>query len=53
MSGGERLWYRVGAFMARRIEQSKGLARLVALVKEGPARFLAAYESLEAEGDKQ
>jgi hypothetical protein len=39
--------------MARRIEQSKGLARLVELVKKGPARFIAAYESLEAKSGQQ
>jgi putative zinc-dependent peptidase DUF5700 len=52
MSGGERLWYRVGAFMARRIEQSQGRARLIDLIKEGPARFIAAYLSLEAESGR-
>ena len=46
MSSGERLWYRVGAYMARRIEASKGRAALVALVNRGPAKFLATYESL-------
>lgn len=48
MSSGERLWYRVGAVMAQRIEQSKGRATLVALVGRGPATFMAAYESLAA-----
>jgi len=46
MSSGERLWYRVGAYMAQRIEASKGRTVLVALVKQGPAQFLATYESL-------
>lgn len=46
MSSGERLWYRVGAYMAQRIEASKGRAALVALVKRGPAQFLKAHESL-------
>ena len=45
MSSGERLWYRVGAFMAQRIEASKGRAVLVELVKPGPAAFLAAAGS--------
>ncbi len=46
VSSGERLWYRVGAYIAQRIEASKGRAVLVALVKQGPAKFLATYESL-------
>lgn len=46
MSSGERLWYRVGAYMAQRIEAANGHAALVELVKQGPAQFLAAYESL-------
>ena len=48
MSSGERLWYRVGAYMAQRIEASKGRAVLVALVKQGPGEFMASYESLSA-----
>jgi putative zinc-dependent peptidase DUF5700 len=48
MSGGERLWYRVGALMARSIEESKGRAVLVGLVRKGPAQFLATYESLDS-----
>lgn len=48
MSSGERLWYRVGARMAQRIEESKGRAALVELVKQGPARFVATYESLRS-----
>jgi hypothetical protein len=46
MSSGERLWYRVGAYMAQRIEGSEGRAALVALVERGPAQFMATYESL-------
>jgi hypothetical protein len=46
MSSGERLWYRVGAYMAQRIEAANGRAALVELVEQGPARFLAVYESL-------
>jgi len=46
MSSGERLWYRVGAYMAQRIEASKGRVILVALVKQGPGKFIATYESL-------
>jgi len=48
MSSGERLWYRVGATMARRIERAKGRAALVGLVREGPAAFVSTYRSLEA-----
>lgn len=46
MSSGERLWYRVGAMMAQRIEAANGRAALVALVQRGPAQFLATYASL-------
>jgi hypothetical protein len=46
MSSGERLWSRVGAYMAQRIEASKGHVVLVALIKQGPAQFIATYESL-------
>lgn len=46
MSSGERLWYRVGVYMAQRIEASKGRTALVELVKQGPAQFIATYESL-------
>jgi hypothetical protein len=46
MSTGERLWYRVGACMAQRIEASKGRAALVALVRQGPEQFMRTYESL-------
>ena len=46
MSSGERLWYRVGAHMAQTIEQRSGRTALVALVQQGPEKFLAAYEAL-------
>jgi len=46
MSSGERLWYRVGAYMAQRIEASKGRVVLVDLVKQGPTKFIATYKSL-------
>ncbi len=46
MSSGERLWYRVGARMAQRIEKASGRAALVELVKQGPASFLDAYRAL-------
>jgi len=46
MSSGERLWYRVGAEMAQRIEANRGRSALVELVKLGPARFIATYQAL-------
>lgn len=48
MSSGERLWYRVGARMAQRIEQASGRAALVALIKSSPASFLQAYQRATA-----
>lgn len=44
---GARLWYRVGALMARRIEEASGRAALVALVKTGPASFIQTYQRLQ------
>jgi hypothetical protein len=38
MSSGDRLWYRVGARMAMRVEQAKGREELVALVTAGDLR---------------
>jgi len=46
MSSGERLWYRVGARMAQRIQKVSGRAALVELVKQGPASFLEAYRAV-------
>jgi len=46
MRSGERLWYRVGALMAQRIEAARGRAALVYLVKQGPAQFMATYQAL-------
>ncbi len=46
MSSGERLWYRVGARMAQRIEEKFGRSALVALIEKGPAGFLPAYQSI-------
>ncbi len=46
MSSGERLWYRVGARMAQRIEKVSGRAALVGLVKQGQASFLEAYRAV-------
>lgn len=47
MSSGERLWYRVGARMAQRIEDKLGRSGLVALLAKGPAEFLRTYRSIE------
>jgi len=46
MSGGERLWYRVGARMAGRIEKELGRPALVSLVQEGPQRFFQVLRDL-------
>lgn len=46
MSSGERLWYRVGARMAQRVEEESGRPALIALIPQGPQAFLAAYERL-------
>jgi hypothetical protein len=40
MSSGDRLWYRIGALMARRIEERLGRTALIDLIRQGPARFL-------------
>jgi len=54
MSSGERLWYRVGARMAQRIEQASGRSTLLDLVRKGPSSFLEAYETLKRpDGNKQ
>ena len=52
MSSGERLWYRVGARMAQRIEKVSGRAALVELVKQGPASFLEAYRGISGGATK-
>jgi hypothetical protein len=48
MSSGERLWYRVGAVMARRIEEALGRPALIALIGQDPARFVEAARPLLA-----
>ena len=42
----DRLWYRVGALMARRIERAEGRSKLRRLVYNGPRAFISTYESL-------
>ncbi len=49
LSQGERLWYRVGARMAARIEKARGRRALVDLIKEGPARFMETALTLRDE----
>jgi rhamnogalacturonyl hydrolase YesR len=49
MSSGERLWYRVGARMAARIERELGRPALVSLIREGPRRFFEAYQVYRSE----
>lgn len=46
MSTGNRLWYRVGASMADRIEKALGLEVLIATVEEGPEAFFERYVEL-------
>jgi hypothetical protein len=48
MSGGERLWYRVGAHMAQSIERELGRPALVELVRKGPDSFLETYWNIKA-----
>ena len=47
----DRLWYRVGARMARRIERELGLPALLDLIKKGPAEFLDTYLKLRDRPD--
>jgi hypothetical protein len=46
MSGGDRLWYRVGARMAARIEAVLGRDRLVGLIEESPRAFFEIYREI-------
>jgi len=46
MSTGDRLWYRVGASMADRIEKTLGRGVLIATVEEGPGAFFERYMEL-------
>ena len=43
MSEGDRLWYRVGGLMARRLESALGLDGLKEIVVAGPERFFDAH----------
>ena len=46
MSGGERLWYRVGARMAARLEQALGRSTMVTLVTHKPERLVPTYRQI-------
>jgi hypothetical protein len=46
MSGGERLWYRVGAQMAREIERASGRSALTSLIASDPTRLVDRYRRL-------
>jgi hypothetical protein len=46
MSSGDRLWYRVGALFASRIDRALGRLVLVDLIRQGPARFLETVRGL-------
>ena len=50
MSGGDRLWYRVGALMAAAIDTARGREELCRLVEAGPRAFIDAYRASCAEG---
>lgn len=46
LAGGDRLWYRVGALMAERIEEELGREALIEAVVAGPHRFFELYALL-------
>jgi hypothetical protein len=46
MSSGDRLWYRVGALMAGRIEKQLGHAALVALIAKPHPALVETYERI-------
>ncbi|MCP4605041.1 MAG: hypothetical protein GY847_31715 [Proteobacteria bacterium] len=46
MSGGDRLWYRVGAMMARTIKKKYGLDTLRQIVKSGPDEYFDTYDKI-------
>jgi hypothetical protein len=46
MSSGDRLWYRVGALMARRIEERLGHAALVGLITEPHPALVETYQKI-------
>ena len=46
MSGGERLWYRVGARMVEALEKALGRQAMVALVTRSPDRLVPTYRRI-------
>jgi hypothetical protein len=46
MSGGERLWYRVGARMAARLERALGRSAMITLVTDKPDRLVSTYRQI-------
>ena len=46
MSGGERLWYRVGARMAARVERTLGRSALITLITSRPAQLVSTYRQI-------
>jgi len=46
LSGGNRLWYRVGAYMAVVIEEKSGKEKLISLMKQPPEEFFKLYLSV-------
>ncbi len=48
MSAGDRLWYRVGALIADRIERELGRQVLIKTIVQGPEAFFGRYAELSA-----
>lgn len=46
MSSGERLWYRVGALMAERVERELGRTALIGLITEKPGGLVSTYRRI-------
>lgn len=46
LSSGDRLWYRVGALMAQRIDEVRGRHTLRSIVIDGPDRFFSTYDTI-------
>jgi len=49
MSGGERLWYRHGAKMAKAIYDARGIDEFVAVIADGPKAFFDSYAKVSAD----
>jgi hypothetical protein len=46
LSGGDRLWYRVGARMAQTIDRVNGRESLQEIIREGPEAFFEGYQAV-------